>query len=191
MENASKALIIAGGMLIAMMIMGLLVVGYNNFRKYQKAEVEAEEAAQVVEFNKKFEAYNRKTVRGYQMISLGNLTLDINNRYVDEFGYKPVEIIVYMTTEKVPTTVLPWNKNNYEGNIKQSDVSYNGANGKYNSNPNYYDMIKYKEKIYESFNSSSDRNSFKELYFECTDVEYDEGNGRVTLMAFKAVAKKK
>ncbi len=40
------------------------------------------------------------------------------------------------------------------------------------------------------FNSSSDRNSFKELYFECTDVEYDEGNGRVTLMAFKAVAKR-
>ncbi len=58
-----KHFIIAGGMLIAMMIMGLLVVGYNNFRKYQKAEVEAEEAAQVVEFNKKFEAYNRKTVR--------------------------------------------------------------------------------------------------------------------------------
>ena len=30
MENASKALIIAGGMLIAMMIMGLLVVGYKK-----------------------------------------------------------------------------------------------------------------------------------------------------------------
>lgn len=191
MENASKALIIAGGMLIAMMIMGLLVLGYNNLRKYQKAEVEKESVSQVVEFNKKFEAYNRKTVRGYQMISLSNLTLDINNRYVDELGYKPVEIVVYMTTEKVPTTVLPWNKNNYEGIIKQADVSYSGTNGKYNSNPNYYDMIKYKEKIYETFTSTSDRNSFKELYFECTDVEYDEGNGRVTLMAFKAVAEKK
>ena len=37
MENATKALIIAGGMLLAMMIVGLLVWGYGILLRNQKS----------------------------------------------------------------------------------------------------------------------------------------------------------
>ena len=47
MENASKALIIAGGMLIAMMIVGLLVFGYNQIRQSRQSDVQSEELQQI------------------------------------------------------------------------------------------------------------------------------------------------
>ena len=38
MENASKALIIAGGMLIAMLIVGLLVWGFTSISRSQTSK---------------------------------------------------------------------------------------------------------------------------------------------------------
>ena len=40
MENASKALLIAGGVLIALIIMSLLVVAFTKIGDYQKAQSE-------------------------------------------------------------------------------------------------------------------------------------------------------
>ena len=93
MENATKALIIAGGILIAMLIVGLLTWGYTQLRSLQQTNVEEEERQQIVDFNERFEAYNKKVVRGYQMISLSNLVYDTNTRYKDD-GYENVTIIV-------------------------------------------------------------------------------------------------
>ena len=94
MENATKALIIAGGMLIAMLIVGLLTWGYTQLRSLQKTNVEEEERQQIVDFNERFEAYNKKVVRGYQMISLANLVSDTNTRFAEDDGYAPVTIEV-------------------------------------------------------------------------------------------------
>ena len=94
MENATKALIIAGGILISMLIVGLLTWGYTQLRSLRQTNVEEEERQQIVEFNERFEAYNKKVVRGYQMISLANLVYDTNSRYTEEVGYTPVTIIV-------------------------------------------------------------------------------------------------
>ena len=94
MENATKALIIAGGMLIAMLIVGLLTWGYTQLRSLQQRNVEEEERQQIVDFNERFEAYNKKVVRGYQMISLANLVYDTNTRFAEDDGYENVTIIV-------------------------------------------------------------------------------------------------
>ena len=94
MENATKALIIAGGMLIAMLIVGLLTWGYTQLRSLQQTNIDEEERQQIVDFNERFEAYNRTTVRGYQMISLANLVYDTNSRYTETDGYNPVTITV-------------------------------------------------------------------------------------------------
>ena len=50
MENATKALIIAGGMLLAMMIVGLLVWGYGILSQNQKSKISAEEIEQITLF---------------------------------------------------------------------------------------------------------------------------------------------
>ena len=94
MENATKAFIIAGGMLIAMLIVGLLVWGYNNISSFQRTNVETEALEQIAEFNSRFEAYNRGSVRGYQMISLANLVYDTNSRFTEADGYNPVTVTV-------------------------------------------------------------------------------------------------
>ncbi len=94
MENATKALIIAGGMLIAMLIVGLLVWGFGQIRSLQQEQADQETIQEIIDFNERFEAYNRTTVRGYQMISLANLVYDTNSRYTETDGYNPVTITV-------------------------------------------------------------------------------------------------
>lgn len=94
MENATKALIIAGGMLIAMLIVGLLVWGFGQIRSLQQEQADQETIQAIIDFNERFEAYNRTTVRGYQMISLANLVYDTNSRYTETDGYNPVTITV-------------------------------------------------------------------------------------------------
>lgn len=94
MENATKALIIAGGMLIAMLIVGLLVWGFGQIRSLQQEQADQKTIQEIIDFNERFEAYNRTTVRGYQMISLANLVYDTNSRYTETDGYNPVTITV-------------------------------------------------------------------------------------------------
>ena len=153
MENASKALIIAGGMLIAMLIVGLLVWGFTSISRSQQARIDQEEVEQLTEFNERFEAYNRTTVRGYQMISLANLVYDTNARYREDEGYTPVSITVDGLSE--------------EGTTNEDLVSYIQGN---------YDSMTKKEK-----------NALKQLYFQCTDVQYDPQNSRVLSMHFERV----
>lgn len=167
MENASKALIIAGGMLLAMMIVGLLTWGYGSIRNYEKAKEETERLKEIVEYNKTFESYNKANVRGYQMISLANLANDTNTRYAED-GYKTVNILVKMSEN----SVLP-----------KATQAEKAEENKYRE---YYDMIKYVGNIYDNLNTN-EKNEFKLLYFECEEVEYDKQNGRIVTMKFKQV----
>ena len=75
MENASKALIMAGSVLIALMIIGALVLMFSNLTSYQETNTRSTRSAQITEFNNQFETYNRKDVRGSDLYSLLNLSL--------------------------------------------------------------------------------------------------------------------
>lgn len=70
MENASKALLIAGGVLIAILILSVLVVTINIINSNQKTREEALATEQLVEFNQKYEAYNKKALYGIDIITL-------------------------------------------------------------------------------------------------------------------------
>lgn len=80
MENASKALIIAAGVLMALVIIGALVLMFNNLSNYQKVDTQVTREAQIVEFNNQYETYNRKNVRGSDLYSLLNRVVDYNRR---------------------------------------------------------------------------------------------------------------
>ncbi len=144
MENASRALIIAGGMLIAMLIVGLMVFGYSRIRAFKEEEKTAEEREEIVEFNQRFEAYNRTTVRGFQMISLANLVYDTNQRFSEYDGYTPVTIYVdgLSDSNSKNDNLEQYIQNNYErmnlnekNALKQSyfqctDVKYDSRNSR-------------------------------------------------------------
>lgn len=80
MENASKALIMAASVLIALVIIGALVLMFNNLTNYQKTDIQVTREAQIVEFNNQYETYNRKNVRGSDLYSLLNKVVDYNRR---------------------------------------------------------------------------------------------------------------
>ena len=177
MENATKAFIIAAGMLFAMLIVSLLVWVYNNISATEKTKVDTETMEQIVDFNKQFEAYNKNTVRGYQMISLVNLAKDMNERYKEDDGYYRVEVILKKTNN------LP--------RYNEENITYGGT--LQSSYSDYYDMIKYIDNVYSGMKNdtnANDRNAFKQMYFKCTRVVYDNekgygGTGRVMLMVFE------
>lgn len=81
MENASKALLIAGGILIALLIIALLVYSFGSMGGYFSSEEAKEEAEQLEAFNKQYEAYQRKLLRGTDVVSVINKMLDNNKKY--------------------------------------------------------------------------------------------------------------
>lgn len=94
MENASKALIMAAGILFGMLIISLLVYAYNEYVDYGTAKQEAANVESVVEFNKQYETYNRDGLRGNEVLSLVNKILDYNENQADRFGYPEIESMV-------------------------------------------------------------------------------------------------
>lgn len=96
MENASKALIMAGGVLISLMVIGLLVLFYNNLSGMQKIKTDSEIEQQATEFNKQYDVYARD-VYGSEILSIANKIADYNKREADNKGYTPIDLEVTFT----------------------------------------------------------------------------------------------
>lgn len=78
MENASKALLIAGGILLAILILGLLALLLSSISSNQLAEEKKTEAKQLQEFNQQWEAYNKKALFGSEIITVVNKAIQNN-----------------------------------------------------------------------------------------------------------------
>lgn len=81
MENISKALLIAGGVLFAILVLTLLIIFRGNISSYFTEQHNAKILEQVTEFNNKFENYNGQTIRGSELISVMNRVVDYNRTY--------------------------------------------------------------------------------------------------------------
>lgn len=84
MENATKALLISAGIMLAVMIISLMLVIYNQISSYYAAQHEEKEIEQLKDFNEIFENYHRDKIRGSDMISLMNRIIDYNERQAYE-----------------------------------------------------------------------------------------------------------
>ena len=80
MENASKALIMAGGILITILVVSLLVLFWNQVSDYKKTSSDAEKEAQLSTFNEQFTQYARTDLRGVDLISLVNKVINYNSK---------------------------------------------------------------------------------------------------------------
>ena len=109
MENASKALLIAASVLIAIVIIGAFMLMMSNLTDYQNKSYQSTQDAQITEFNNLYLSYNRKDVRGSDMISLMNRIVDYNGTKSAEDGFTMMHITINM-------------------NGHNSDFSYDGTN---------------------------------------------------------------
>ena len=80
MENASKALLIAGGILILIILVSLVLLVKNNVTNFYASEDELQMIADKTKFNEQFTRFNRDDVAGYELISLTNKVIDYNER---------------------------------------------------------------------------------------------------------------
>lgn len=79
MENASKALLMAGGILIALLIIGALMLMFNQIGDYEKAQTVDEKDSQLAQFNIDFERYTDDNgIKGTDVISLINKVINYN-----------------------------------------------------------------------------------------------------------------
>jgi len=91
LENASRALIIAGGVLIGILVLGLAVVLYTTFREDASTTAEQIEKDRVMQFNSQFSLYIEKSnatdkplepyLDIYDVINLASTAKECNRRY--------------------------------------------------------------------------------------------------------------
>lgn len=87
MENAAKALGIAAGVLLAVILMSLIAYFFSNISKWPQQQDDMESAEQLAKFNKEYEVYEKSQMYGVDVISCLNKAKSNNEKYVDGNGF--------------------------------------------------------------------------------------------------------
>lgn len=177
----------------------------QNTASLKKTEQEKEIAEQVTKFNMEYESYQKKLLRGTELVSIINKAIANNKKYEDsdkvydidvQFKLKkPIkETIVTVengekkkTEEKVTFGESKTYKliDNSQSDRISKDISNFMDIGALNSS-NSYEVINYKDidnyqMVYSGFTD------FKRKIFKCTKIEYSDVTGRVNLLEFEEV----
>ena len=80
MENISRAIIIVGGMLLAILIISLLVFLFNKISILPSEQTQQHSELGIVEFNRSYEVYQKPLMYGTDIISIINKAVDHNMR---------------------------------------------------------------------------------------------------------------
>lgn len=99
MENASKALIMAGGILIALLVIGALVIMFTELSDYQNATDASRKDAQIAKFNNQFEPFNKDELTLMELLSIYN-KIESNNKRNPEY---PIASNILDTTTNIYT----------------------------------------------------------------------------------------
>ena len=210
MENMTKALEIAASVLIGVLILSLLVFGYNQIREQKNIEQKNERASQLSKFNINFESYAKDTVYGSEILSLANEVINYNERKAVD-GYQEIELEVkistgvlngqYLVAGTYSATSLDQQYKKLVKKIKEADITVFGKS------ISYWSKLSDKEtektvKARSDFSESeytklkTNRTTYKKYVEEQTDfarktfryddvTEYDSGNGRIIKIMFK------
>lgn len=160
MENASKALIMAGEILIALLIISMIVYAYSQWSNMENTGDKSKEAEQLAVFNKEYESYNRKLLRGVDVITVINKAIDNNKKYGNDEYYN-IKVEFRMANELI---------------YKKDGTS---AENKFNK------IQDYNIDQYQSMANDKDAfTDFKRRIFDCDKVDYGSESGRINYMHF-------
>lgn len=209
MENASKALIIAGSVLIAIVVISVLVMFYGNIKDLMNVEHKVDVSEQIAEFNKQYDVYYRDNLYGSDILSLANKVYDYNKRQSEEQGYTKLDIQVTFKSKviaygaetiidtkqvynsddlKQKAEYIETNTQNY-GKQRVSGKTIEALSGLRTNE--LKDLLKTENisevqtKINYYLGYKSALSTLKSKTFKADKFEYDNTNGRVTKMIFK------
>lgn len=103
MENATKALLMAAGILVGIMILSLAVYLFTDFGT-TSAEINKKNAEQqIVEFNTQYSTYlNRDNLTIYDVVTVANMANENNQKYKDVNNYQTdYKITVYLDNAQI------------------------------------------------------------------------------------------
>jgi len=83
MENASKALMMAGAILITIMIFGMAMYFYAQYSEFPEKQGEAIKLAQIAKFNQEYESYYKEKMYGTDVVTIMNKVISNNKKYAD------------------------------------------------------------------------------------------------------------
>ena len=190
MENASKALLIAGSILLALMTLSLIIYMSTSTSRMVQAQDEKNATEELVAFNASYEAYNKRRMYGADIITVVNKAIEYNRGATEK-----IEIILktksdYETTEEIITT-----DNNGETTTTKTkkirDLSLKAGECNATSLKDFFgqdvnDEIGIKEGKNKTKNLYSSLTTFKMSIFECLGVTYNT-NGRIKSMKFEEI----
>lgn len=206
MENAAKALTIAGGVLIAIIVVATLWYSFQQWGILPQAKDDNEKISQEVEFNKEFESYNKQNLYGTDIITVINKAMANNEKYgitaeLDDPYYVDVKF-------SLKTDVYGYTKEyKRENDIEISERKINNETPflyalpkKYSLKTDFNDLYNLcqndpvkvtqtkKGNVFTRKEVYSKEEDFKLRYFTCTGIEYDPTNGRVSSIEFEELS---
>lgn len=214
MENAAKALTMAGGVLIAIMVISALVYASSTLQVIPKAQDESEKVRQLSLFNQQYESYAKGALYGTDLLSLLNKAIDNNDRYNVNASDRMYIDIKFTLLTNVDTTNITYKKY-YDGPKKGTteQVGTSSSTGKLSLTAKSYSLSKdgstiktfvsqildskeYKVTSKTTYGSDNggkyrtytvetpDISEFKLRIFKCEEYTYDS-EGRINSMVFK------
>lgn len=212
MENATKALVMAGGILIALMLLVLVVYSVREWGDAQEAQFQEENAQVVADFNKSYLSYE-KTLYGSELLGLVNKMLDYNDSddvKVNNYPPMTMEVHINGTADDLFTRDKDYDLEDISERITDAmnatidNPTYNGTNGT-QLDSSYWERLAKSSSDWKSFDELCtalqidpriDRNNlqiaaqeyykyvqFKRLKFDCTGTTFSD-SGRVESMTF-------
>ena len=115
MENASKALLMAAGVLIGILILTLMVTLFMSARDFSKKYDETKKSEAVQQFNVNFTKYLGQELTIHQVVTICNFA-DLNNVIVE--GKKTVENIKNDEVKIYKLTIIKYSEEGYITQIK-------------------------------------------------------------------------
>lgn len=210
MENAAKALLIAGGILLALMTLSLIVYVSTSTTRMAEAQDAKKAAEELAAFNASYEAYNKTRMYGTDVITVVNKAINYNGKLNDSQRNEAITIEVeikenFTATEQIITEYAD-NRVDKSGLKELGEYSLYAENGSetvtVNSNTKYSDkVVKFfqKQEKEDSVKILEERKNgyikkeitysaltnFKRAIFTCTVCKDGNGDGRIDYMKFE------
>lgn len=179
MENATKALLMAAGILIAIIILSIAIAVYGNISSFYQTKQNNISQEQIAAFNSEYAVYDRSDVTGFELVGLINKAIDFNqNRVYGASNTNEDDLTELGDGYQAITISVKTVNNDYKGNLFSNNNvdKYTGKNsGSRKSLENkIYEMRKLEGSI-----SPSD---LTKLSSRATDIANAEGSDREYLI---------
>lgn len=161
MENASKALLIGAGTLIAILIIGLATGLFRSASEVAKTYDQTMQSTQITKFNTNFTKYldagvkdasgntKRESASIYDVISLANFAKDYNNNFSEETANSNSKALVHIDIKNV-NEAAPIIKDVQNYSKKAQNYLISNCYYQNNTAPNAKSVITFKIKIEEN-----------------------------------------